>query len=131
MTEARYGGEPCAGMGEQFRSCKIKECPVDCVIGVWSSYSECSTTCGMGTMFRTRVLTPPRYEGDPCPSGEAAAREEIACNDGFCPVDCHFTEWTEWSDCSQTCDSGLKIRSRTKIDARYGGAECAASEKST
>jgi len=63
-----------------------------------------------------------------------ADRETGFCNTGVgCEkaVDCDFGTWSQWSDCSMTCD-GVKRRSR-RID-RYGvgdGAFCVGSLKET
>ncbi|XP_020670159.3 somatomedin-B and thrombospondin type-1 domain-containing protein isoform X1 [Pogona vitticeps] len=41
---------------------------VDCVVGPWGAWSECSSFCGPGSKERTRQVTlPPRNGGTPCP----------------------------------------------------------------
>ncbi|XP_066545370.1 somatomedin-B and thrombospondin type-1 domain-containing protein isoform X2 [Amia ocellicauda] len=41
---------------------------IDCVVGVWGPWSECSSPCGVGSKERTRQVTvPPRNGGAPCP----------------------------------------------------------------
>ncbi|XP_048370324.1 somatomedin-B and thrombospondin type-1 domain-containing protein-like isoform X2 [Sphaerodactylus townsendi] len=41
---------------------------VDCVIGPWGPWSECSSLCGTGSKDRMRqVIVPPRNGGTPCP----------------------------------------------------------------
>ena len=32
-----------------------------------------------------------------------------------------FMEWTEWSECSKTCDGGVKGRGRS---CKHGGPDC-------
>jgi len=44
--------------------------------------------------------------------------------EGTCrrPIDCHVSEWTDWSHCSKTCGIGNKHRSRVILaEAKYNG----------
>ena len=42
---------------------------VDCVVGDWGEYGDCSTTCGAGISSRTRdVLVVPDSGGEKCPN---------------------------------------------------------------
>uniref|UniRef100_A0A0R3S2S9 Spondin-1 n=1 Tax=Elaeophora elaphi TaxID=1147741 RepID=A0A0R3S2S9_9BILA len=46
-------------------------------------------------------------------------------NDGGPPVDCVISEWTPWGNCSATCGSGKRQRSRQiEIFPRNGGRSC-------
>ena len=41
------------------------------------------------------------------------------------PIDCKWTDYTEWSECSQSCEGGIQTRERTiEILARNGGQPC-------
>jgi hypothetical protein len=47
------------------------------------------------------------------------------CNTFLCPYDCDMTEWSEWSQCSAECDSGVQTQTRQMIKPpRNGGAGC-------
>ncbi|MEQ2202833.1 Thrombospondin type-1 domain-containing protein 7B, partial [Xenoophorus captivus] len=42
-----------------------------------------------------------------------------------CPLDCKLSEWSSWSACSSSCDSGLKIRSKWLREKAFnGGRPC-------
>lgn len=101
-------------------SAPVTQPPVsrDCVLGDWSEWGPCSTTCGTGTQTRTRtVLTQPGFGGAPC----EALSESRECNTTPCP-DCTVSEWSAWSPCSA---GGVKTRTRTIIsDTGPGGKTC-------
>jgi len=57
-------------------------CSVDCKVEDWSSWSDCSATCGGGTKTRGRgVVQEAENGGAPCP----ALEEEESCNTDQCP----------------------------------------------
>lgn len=53
-------GKPCEGSMKEIEACNVGLCdpslnapdPVDCEIGEWSSFGECSATCGGGVQIR-------------------------------------------------------------------------------
>ena len=56
--------------------------PVDCEVGDWSTWSECSATCGNGTETRNRnVTTIALHQGKECPH----LNESQVCHDQPCP----------------------------------------------
>ena len=57
------------------------------------------------------------------------------CNTQPCPVDCIFSDWLDWGDCSEWCylshrpeperRNGIRYRNRTILQqAAHGGEEC-------
>ncbi|XP_031583871.1 somatomedin-B and thrombospondin type-1 domain-containing protein isoform X2 [Oreochromis aureus] len=52
---------------EDYQSvCQISA--IDCVVGSWGPWSSCTSSCGIGSMERSRqVSVPPRNGGTPCP----------------------------------------------------------------
>lgn len=64
---AANGGMPCAGNFTLSETCNKNPCPVDCTFGEWDTWSECSTSCGQGQIFRTRVKHTELHGGKPCP----------------------------------------------------------------
>jgi hypothetical protein len=84
--------------------CNEQSCPVDCVLADWSSWSVCSQTCGGGVKFRKRgVAVAAAHNGAQCTS---KTLEEETCNSPACAVDCKWTAWAPWSDCSVACGAG-------------------------
>ena len=50
----------------------------------------------------------------------------------MCPVvDCEWENWSVWSDCTKSCDGGTETRTRGKVPAQHGGAECEGASEQT
>lgn len=112
------------------KNCEIVPCPVDCEIGEWGPWSECSGKCKKdgATITRTReVTTQPAHGGKEC-CGEL--KETKPCGEE--PTHCKKSPWTPWSDCSATCNTGTKSRTRhIETPATCGGAPCICDYKET
>lgn len=84
----------------------------------WTSWSLCSSTCGLGWKTRSQ----------PCDqnSCQEFSQEKKRCNVGPCPIDGGLSEWGPWSSCSVTCGVGTETRLRTcsKPPPQFGGADC-------
>mmetsp|Transcript_27027 Transcript_27027/g.55704 ORF Transcript_27027/g.55704 Transcript_27027/m.55704 type:complete len:108 (+) Transcript_27027:53-376(+) len=63
--------------------------PAPAVCNVWSSWSDCSVTCGQGSQSRTRTGSCSFYD------------ETDVCFMEDCPPPCQ--DWESWGSCSQTC----------------------------
>lgn len=103
--------------------CAPMDCPVDCQWADWTPWDGCTATCGEGTQDRTReeAITP-AAGGEPC---DGSNREWKACDLELCPLDCQWGDWSEWGNCSRTCDSGLQRRNRSIVFPKQGeGADC-------
>ena len=97
---------------------------VDCQWSPWTKQGNCSRSCGNGTQVFTRLkLVESKNGGHNC-VGRITKHEH--CNIQECPVvvDCQWSEW-QYSPCSKTCGSGVKVISRTeKVKALNGGRPC-------
>ncbi|XP_016146102.1 hemicentin-1-like [Sinocyclocheilus grahami] len=105
------GGHHCIGLATETRSCQGKPCPVDGNWSEWSSWEECSRTCGQGNRTRVRTCSnPPAQHGGRACEGKAV--EAIMCSIRPCPVAGNWGAWLPWSPCSETCGKGMQTRLR-------------------
>ncbi|KAF5273765.1 hypothetical protein FQR65_LT17079 [Abscondita terminalis] len=123
----------CEG-GEQDSEEKIEQNDGVCATTQWSAWSECSSTCGVGFISRTRHFIDKKgrkkcahinicnlilkvrkvfkisvflVEREKC-MGPPCLDDNLEVPDPMCPV----TEWSDWSPCSATCGKGVKLRTR-------------------
>lgn len=96
---------------------------VHCKVSEWGDYGECTRSCGTGYQHGSRtILVSPLHGGDSCP--ELHRMQE--CNTNVCPVDCIVSDWTEYTECTNTCgDGGFKLRHRSVHRAAvFNGVAC-------
>jgi hypothetical protein len=78
-TGPKFGGAKCET--KQTEPCGTVDCPVDCNMGKWTSWSECSVPCGIGKETRTRKLIGLNmYGGSAC----GAMTQDRKCDMGAC-----------------------------------------------
>lgn len=133
-VEAARGGKPCQDSQKELMPCNEMSCELDaaardCHLSVWVSWSDCSTSCGQGMRTRTReVAVLPLAGGKGC-SADMKQVEACPHNPPCEAEDCVWGTWTEWSECSRTCDGGQKLRNRTVLQApSKSGKACHALE---
>ncbi|XP_040895666.1 hemicentin-1 [Toxotes jaculatrix] len=126
------GGRHCAGLDTETRSCQGKPCPVDGNWSEWSSWEECSRSCGQGNRTRIRTCSnpPAQHGGRPC---EGKAVEVIMCSVRPCPVAGNWGSWLPWSPCSETCGKGMQSRIRlcNNPPPAFDGPQCDGSDTQT
>uniref|UniRef100_A0A5S6QL80 Chitin-binding type-2 domain-containing protein n=1 Tax=Trichuris muris TaxID=70415 RepID=A0A5S6QL80_TRIMR len=58
----------CAVQSVDIRNCTMEDCPIGCDVSEWEPWTECSVTCGRGTMYRKRTLvSSPANSTSVCP----------------------------------------------------------------
>ncbi|XP_078059946.1 SCO-spondin-like [Mustelus asterias] len=98
----RNNGSVCEGLSAQTQNCSIPPCPGHrCV---WSEWSSCSQTCGIG------------YRSRNCSEAQQELKELEACYTQPCPAHCEMGGWSEWSDCS--CISPVQHRYRIALPGK-------------
>ena len=84
-----------------------------------SDWSPCSALCGTGWRARTRRFFN-RLGRKKCPHIDTVSKESCQGEQENCdqvsqeiiPAECPVTDWSNWSPCSQSCGSGLHVRTR-------------------
>ncbi|XP_078312803.1 coadhesin-like [Crassostrea virginica] len=121
----QYGGANCPGSTVSSQACNTQNCPIDGAWSSWGAYGTCSVTCGGGTQSRTRTCTnpTPQYGGAACPGTDTTSQD---CNTQICIIDGAWGAWGTWGDCTKSCASGRKSRSRICDNPKpaNGGLDC-------
>jgi len=127
-------GNPAIGDDKETKFCNVDTpCTAskDCLYTGWSSWSECSASCLGITMRRRNIASYGR--GDSGLFCQGALEEVTGCNSlggtSECgegtAIDCEMNTWSEWSDCTTSCDGGEMRRHRSITKhAQFGGATC-------
>lgn len=123
--EPGWGGEACPPLSED-RPCPAPDnitCPIDCVLEQWGSWTTCSKTCDTGVRNRTRAVSrQPKWGGALC-SDDRMQNE--TCHEVPCPVHCSVTDWSSWTQCTKSCDTGEQKRTRHVLShPDHGGYSC-------
>ncbi|KAJ8278768.1 hypothetical protein COCON_G00058340 [Conger conger] len=96
---------------------------VDCILSPWTQWSECSVSCGLGSLFRQRDVLREAQPGGDCGGTLFDSR---ACFTQACRVDGQWSDWSDWSQCDAKCSGGARVRNRTCSNPppKNGGQEC-------
>ncbi|XP_048467708.1 somatomedin-B and thrombospondin type-1 domain-containing protein [Rhincodon typus] len=98
---------------------------IDCMVGPWGHWTECSSQCGLGSRDRGRLVTiPPRNGGTPCPD----LKQRRGCY-GHNPDGCHsvkgnalYCAYFRMKQVSPSCRLGL--RTSQLFREKYVCVEC-------
>ncbi|XP_055376724.1 hemicentin-1-like [Condylostylus longicornis] len=121
----RYGGRACFGNDIEEKECILNPCPVDGGWSVWSSWTSCSVTCGVGTKERYRTCNSPKPAngGKFCKGLDKMVQTCISIP---CPINGGWSKWSPWTDCSQSCENSFRKRYRecNSPVPEFGGKMC-------
>jgi sugar lactone lactonase YvrE len=138
VTEANSTGRKCTPdelKTTQTQPCDLPECGVDCKVGPWSEWGQCSGACGKGngTQTRTRNVKDGNSTGKKCSADELRTTESKTCDMPECGVDCVVGPWSSWSECNGSCGkgNGTQTKSRSVKDGNATGRKCTADELKT
>lgn len=112
MVFPTAGGQVCPSELIQTKGCNLIPCSFrDCQVGDWQTWSECSTSCGVGQRQRSRAVLHIRD-----PEGVGCNQDLVQisdCTSALCQQDdCQWGEWEDWSGCSCSCNGGQQTRVR-------------------
>ncbi|EYC39491.1 hypothetical protein Y032_0654g1191 [Ancylostoma ceylanicum] len=95
--------DECEGAAFEVEQCNTERCSS----GAWGDWLPCSVSCGIGFQIRERLC-----DGLLCATASKQAR---TCNEQPCPAssnDFEWEDWSEWTECSQTCGEGFQSQER-------------------
>ena len=100
---------------------------VDCKFGLWSPWSPCTKTCGLGERRRSRpVQVKAAFGGRDCDT-------QAGIQTSYCPAQrkcqehdmkaqlaplCTISRWSSWTPCSASCNGGYQRRTRSITNAK-------------
>lgn len=123
VQHPKNGGKACEGPLARVAQCNNIRCPgplpVDCQLGEWQDWGECTQCSGERTRFR-EITQYAEHGGKPCDAFDQGrewsplATSEVAA----CPRQCEdkkfcvWADWQAWGQCTQTCGQGKRARRR-------------------
>jgi hypothetical protein len=125
--DAANGGKPCPPLTQE-ADCNTGDCPTDCTVSDWGSWSMCTTTCGKGAKWRERTITQiSKWSGHHCPE----LKEDGECEERQCPINCKMSDWSLYAPCTKSCGDGVQVRTRTTlVETAHQGTACPAKSES-
>jgi hypothetical protein len=121
LQSAGYGGMSCPMLVDE-QECNNHACPINCKVGSFDVWGQCSASCGGGNMVRHREITVvPHHGGAECPQ----LTDTQECSRTICPQNCVVSDWTDVGSCSKSCDGGSQLRYRTVVTpVGFDGMSC-------
>jgi len=137
LQKPKPGCKSCDALpSSQVKPCNTQSCShhvcIDGRWGDWSEWSVCSATCEGGETWRHRHIA---VEANDCglPATGYGSEAKLCNEHVHCipSVDCVFSSWRSWSDCSGQCE-GVRERERTiAVPGKGAGLYCAGPMKQT
>lgn len=121
-NQMENGGLHCPGSPAEVLACSVEECPIDCKWAPWAAPGPCTKTCGGGSAHRHRAkVTLQAFGGAACIGPNTEVKP---CNVEPCAIDCVYSMWEPWGECTATCGGGIHTATRNGTDPFHGGLEC-------
>eukprot|EP00092_Neocalanus_flemingeri_P065531 GFUD01079705.1.p1 GENE.GFUD01079705.1~~GFUD01079705.1.p1 ORF type:complete len:1036 (-),score=190.52 GFUD01079705.1:69-2795(-) len=139
--KGRYGGLECPSLEEkEEKACFIQACKdqqiTGCIMNEWGTWSACTKTCldRSDPTYGSRMRRRHYMESDPnnpqCVEGSEIIQIDRKCA-GYgdqvqeCPNDASWSQWSEFTTCSELCGKrGNQRRYRSCIEGNGGGYSC-------
>lgn len=134
-TKETWCGKPANGSSIEVKNCNDQSCGFqDCTFSQWTAWlpaDACTGLCSEGHAERTRTITNHAHGGGaPCEGSthewQRCPYDKDTCT-GYTVAsrDCVVSDWSSWSECSQTCATGYRVHHRTiQVPPEYGGKAC-------
>jgi len=115
-------GNDCEGPSTKSVSCSTGPCIEVAKWSEWTSWSDCSSTCGEGLRTKFRECLNGGVGDGEC---QGSLAEVVKCvNPEPCQAEVKWEQWGDWSECSVTSGLGTYERFRDCKGANPGDAEC-------
>ncbi|XP_060607659.1 hemicentin-1-like isoform X2 [Ruditapes philippinarum] len=106
-------------------------CPASCGMcghygwSEWGEWSVCSQSCDDGTSVRYRICIH-QLDAASNQTCVGTGNEMRNCSIEPCAVNGQWSDWSEWGNCSVTCENGTHTRHRQCINPapQHGGMNC-------
>ncbi|CAB3997367.1 Hypothetical predicted protein [Paramuricea clavata] len=90
----------------------------------WGEWTKCNSPCGPGVSRRVRKCLDINDIG--CPGGRSEKKKCVHPTIPNCAIHGGWSDWGNWTMCSETCGEGLQLRFRscTNPKPQFGGRDC-------
>jgi hypothetical protein len=128
IAHARNGGALCNETLHMTTACAMDPCPqpsgqrLNCEVGDWTMWSDCTASCGQGVKTRGRHITNPAKDGHLGCSLDL--KQVTSCKASkTCPgiQDCELSDWSQWGSCHKAIGCGVGYRERERKVSRPAG----------